>query len=125
MKRKQDIHNQPGRYARKCNIPIEWARRICKGYLKAERKALKNSRCPYCHHRALFYDSSGGDYYDDSWVECENCGEVIDDSIYPHIEPFDYRCDFDPVLYYSSNHLECECGTHEEWLKFVEECMKG
>lgn len=126
MKHKQCIHNQPRRYAKKCNIPLKWARRICKDYLKAEREAIKNSKCPYCKHRALFCDSSGGDYYyDDSWIECENCGEVVDESIYPNVMPYDYRCDFDPVLYFAVNQRECECGTHSEWLEFVNECMKG
>ena len=122
MKKWKSIYEQPKRYAKKCNIPIKYARQICKKHLKLERELKKNSTCPYCHKRALFKESSGGEWYDETWLECDNCGKVIDEVLFPKITILEISDVFDVILW-AAHDKDMQFESQNEWITFVKEHM--
>ena len=126
MKKDKSIYEKPRRYAKKCDIPMEYARRLCKSFLKTEREMRKHNKCPVCGKRKLFYDYGDSEYSYDSWIECGNCGNTfeIGDPAYPRLTVGDFRENFDIFLWMSSTGDKyCEFNDYGDWIEFVKKEM--
>ncbi|PHV72167.1 hypothetical protein CS063_01445 [Sporanaerobium hydrogeniformans] len=118
MKKLKSIYEQPKRYARKCNIPIKYAREICKKQTKLLKEIRKNSKCPYCGKRELEMEWSEADYTCHSWIVCGNCGKEVDETVYKNIRVEEIGEDFDIFLWMSLDNMHF---TKEEWIEFIKE----
>lgn len=120
MKRFKSIYEQPRRYARKCNMPLKYAREICKKHLKNYREVRKHSLCPYCHKRTLERDWSDSEYSDDTWIECDSCGREVDESLFFRLKVPNSSDDFDMFLW-CSHDKDFESIYGKGWVDFVKE----
>lgn len=119
MKKSKSIYEQPRRYAKKFNIPIQYAREICKKQVKLLKEIRKNSKCPYCGKRELEMDWSDAEYSCKSWITCNNCGKDIDEKIYKNVRVEGIGEDFDVIMWASMDDMME--FTPEEWIAFIKE----
>lgn len=101
MKKKNKlIYEQPRRYAKKCHIPIKYAREVCKKQLKCLRQVKKHSFCPYCGKHTLERDYSDDEYSNETWIYCTNCDKDINERLFPKLKvPKNDGEDFDVFLW--------------------------
>lgn len=119
MKRSKSIYEQPRRYAKKFNVPIQYAREICKKQVRLLKDIRKNSKCPYCGERELELEYSDAEYSSKSWIICCNCYREIDESLHKHVRVYGTGEDFDVIMWASLD--ESMEFTPEEWLDFIKE----
>lgn len=121
MKKFKSIYEQPRRYAKKCHMPIKYAREVCKKQLKFYKQVKKHSLCPYCHKRTLDRDWADSEYSDETWVYCSNCDKDIDENLFPKLKvPDNSGEDFDVflwVVHFDGPGNLCD----ESWIKFIKE----
>lgn len=125
MKKRKIIYEQPRRYAKKCHMPMEYARRVCKWHLKFYRTVRKNNKCPYCGKRELERDWSDSEYSSETWVYCNNCDRDIDEELFPRLKvPNNSGEDFDVFLWMV--HFE-EIGNLQDkwWIDTIKEHMSS
>ena len=119
---KKSIYHNPKKYAKKCDISLSDAKKICRKYKKLE-KVKRNITCPVCNKKYSLIASL-------SEVECIKCDSIFDIEEIKNVELLTYGADFDPVLYFSNYRDKNEgridaCGSVEDkdWERFVKHCL--
>lgn len=132
MKKAKSIYEQPRRYAKKCHIPINYARRICKYYLKQHIKNdlsyNKNSKCPICSKQSLEKDwreieNEYGEFEDCSFIHCASCGNTFEYEQYPNLEVDQKPIINDSILSNYDLYL-LKIIDYDSWISNVQHRMK-
>lgn len=121
MKKYKSIYAQPKRYAKKCNVPLKYAREICKWHLKFERTVKKHNKCPYCNKNALEREYSDNYWDDTTWIYCSNCDKEINEKHYPKLKvPGVPEENFD-IFLWMAHFKESGIIGDISWIDFIKE----